>query len=162
MQRAGPPALPAFSLPRAGGPRGSRASRRLVPQGRAALLTRGSTGPYQRPSPTLTDYPCASEGSPASGICCDDRENPPTHSATTGPLATSQVLEQAVAQHLHPPGRRSSRGLTPDRPPPRPDRNPTRGRAGTRPADAARPQHDSSPVRPPDTDEDQQPIRSAD
>ena len=26
--------------------------RRLVPQGRAALLTRGSTGPYQRPPPT--------------------------------------------------------------------------------------------------------------
>src|SRR5664279_4219922 len=41
-----------LSLPRAGGPRGSRASRRLVPQGRAALLTRGSTGPYQRPPPT--------------------------------------------------------------------------------------------------------------
>src|SRR5664279_4780483 len=65
-----------LSLPRAGGPRGSRASRRLVPQGRAALLTRGSTGPYQRPPPTPTTLR-TNEESPRIRPCCDDRQNPP-------------------------------------------------------------------------------------
>src|SRR5438132_11205629 len=45
-------ALPATPCPRAGGSRGSRAGRRPVQQGRAAPLTRGHAGPYQRPPPT--------------------------------------------------------------------------------------------------------------
>ena len=49
-------ALPAAPCPRAGGSRGSRAGRRPVPQGRAAPLTRGHAGPYQRPPPTRPRY----------------------------------------------------------------------------------------------------------
>src|SRR5271166_6503210 len=49
-------ALPATPCPKAGGSRGSRAGRRPIPQGRAAPLTRGHAGPYQRPPPTRPRY----------------------------------------------------------------------------------------------------------
>ena len=75
MRRAGP-ALPATPCPRAGGSRGSRAGRRPVPQGRAAPLTRGYAGPYQRPPPTRPD-PLRSTRTSASRSRRDVLRRPP-------------------------------------------------------------------------------------
>ena len=69
-------ALPATPCPRAGGSRGSRAGRRPV-QGRAAPLTRGHAGPYQRPPPTRPRYAQHGRALPLATGCCDDRQNPP-------------------------------------------------------------------------------------
>ncbi|HYB36436.1 MAG TPA: helix-turn-helix domain-containing protein [Mycobacterium sp.] len=72
------------------------------PQGRAAPLTRGHAGPYQRPPPHVP-APLRStrtSDSACDGMCCDDCQNPPTPQRTALLRDRDRPLAHPVHHHF--------------------------------------------------------------